>query len=49
MPHLYEWTHADVVAADEMLQHKAALPEHAVLPGPRGVLLPGLERRCRTS
>jgi hypothetical protein len=24
MPHLYEWTHADVVAADEVLRHKAA-------------------------
>jgi hypothetical protein len=23
MPHLYEWTHADVVAADEVLRHKA--------------------------
>jgi len=22
MPHLYEWTHADVVAADEVLRHK---------------------------
>ena len=24
MPHLYEWTHADVVAANEVLTHKAA-------------------------
>jgi hypothetical protein len=24
MHHLYEWTHADVVAADEILQHKSA-------------------------
>jgi hypothetical protein len=23
MPHLYEWTHADVVAADEVLRHKS--------------------------
>src|SRR6185503_13293487 len=23
MPHLYEWTHADVVASDPILQHKA--------------------------
>jgi hypothetical protein len=23
MPHLYEWTHADVVAGDELLRHKA--------------------------
>jgi hypothetical protein len=23
MPHLYEWTHADAVAADELLRHKA--------------------------
>ena len=35
MRHLYVWTHADVVAHDEVLQHKHAVPERAVLPGPR--------------
>ena len=27
MHHLYDWTHADVVAHDEVLQAQAALPE----------------------
>ena len=44
MHHLYEWTHADVVAPDPILQRQAALPERAVLPRARGALLRGLER-----
>ena len=44
MRHLYQWTDADVVAADEMLPAQAALPERAVLPRPRRHLLRGLER-----
>ena len=43
MSHLYVWTNADLVAHDEVLQHKH-LSQHAVLPRPRRDLLPRLER-----
>ena len=46
---LYPWTNADLVAHDEMLRHKQALPEHAVLPRSRGDLLRRLERASPTS
>ena len=49
MRHLYDWTHADVVAHDEVLQHKQLVPERAVLPRPRGDLLRRLERARRIS
>ena len=45
MHHLYEWTHADVVAHDEILLRQAAVPEHPLLPGARGDLLPRVEWR----
>ena len=49
MPHLYEWTHADVVAADAILQRQAGVPEHALLPGPRGDLFRWSGTAWRTS
>ena len=43
IPNLYEWSHADKVQADEILQHKQRVSERAVLHRPRGALLRGLD------
>ncbi len=47
--HLYEWARPERVAHDPLLQHKSALPERAVLPRARGVLLRRLDAAWRAS
>ena len=48
MHSLYPWTDAAHVARRSDPAAQAALPERAVLPGPRGDLLRGLERHRAT-
>ena len=40
---LYPWAHADMVAADPLLQTQSAVPERALLPGPRRLLFRRLD------
>ena len=47
IPNLYDWSHADKVAADAMLQHKHAVSERAVLPDSRGGLFRRLDASSR--
>ena len=44
MSHLYIWTHADVVAHDDVLQAKHRVSERAVFPRARGDLFRVVER-----
>ena len=44
MRHLYAWTNADLVAHDEVLQHKQLYLNTPFFLVARGDLLPGLER-----
>ncbi len=43
MQSIYEWARPEALN-DPIIQEKAALPQHAVLPGPAGLLLRGVDR-----
>ena len=49
MPHLYEWTHADVGRRRRVAAPQGALPEHAVLPGARARSISRSGTGCRIS
>ena len=49
MRHLYEWTHADVVAHDEVLQHKQLYLNTPFFLVRAAIYFAGLERARRTS